>query len=206
MLNRFYSSYGNTSASDTSVYTTFHHHHAIPCTYKLEYEKSSQLQWDYLHSSCRDTCERLLYHHAAADHCSRITECPCAMVNPLWIDCNIIMVAAACMIQELLSGVRLSTRVSAKPFRCSPLQNCQHKHNSCATNQVCSLYNDAPLTIPDSILLLSCSEYVVYSTKFHERPLSCQIRCHGSGLQSLPTINGDPRIYYLFSPGYGQQE
>ncbi len=54
--------------------------------------------------------------------------------------------------------------------------------------------------------LLACSEYVVYSTKIRERPLSCQLRCRGNGLQSLPTVDGDPRIYYLFSPGYGQQE
>ncbi len=60
--------------------------------------------------------------------------------------------------------------------------------------------------LSNSIPLLACSEYVVYSTNFRERPLSCQVRCHGSGLQSLPTVNGDPRIYYLFSPGYGQQE
>ncbi len=146
------------------------------------------------------------YHHAAADHCSRITECPCAMVSPLRIDYNIYL-AAACMIQELLSGVWLSTRVSAKPVGFSPLQNCQHKHNSFSTNQVCSLFMlRSFLYLILYILLLSCSEYVVYSTTFHERPLSCQIRCHGSGLQSLPTVNGDPRIYYLFSPGYGQQK
>ncbi len=56
------------------------------------------------------------------------------------------------------------------------------------------------------IPLLTCSEYVVYSTRIRDNngnnQLTCDIRSRDDILQSLPTIGGDPRILYLISAGY----
>ena len=70
------------------------------------------------------------------------------------------------------------------------------------------------LAIPDYCIVMNiypylhaCSEYAAYTTTIRETPLKCSIRSRDNHiLQAIPTIGGDPRILYLFSPGYGQQE
>ncbi len=191
----------------------FHHHHATrPALYYLNWitKQACNLAtalpaWE---SSYYSTCRQLL-QHAAADHYCSIAECTYAKVSLLL--CWMVPRYSLLTVQELVPGVWLATIVSTQSFGCPPLQSCQYTHNSSSTRQVCSIaFAHVPLWLSQlhSFLYIhvACSEYAVYSTRIRERPLRCEIRCRGTSPQSLPTVDGDPRIYYLFSPGFGRQE
>ncbi|XP_064395143.1 uncharacterized protein LOC135342353 [Halichondria panicea] len=65
----------------------------------------------------------------------------------------------------------------------------------------CNIVNTGRPPVPQ------INEYAAYTTTIRETPLKCSIRSRDNHiLQAIPTIGGDPRILYLFSPGYGQQD